>query len=53
MARLGQAETILHRIMNDYASEAASLSVSQIYLTSDLLERLHEARHHLPPPPQQ
>ncbi len=51
MAGLGQADAILRRIMNDYASGEASLSVSQAYLASDLLERLHQARHHLPPPP--
>ena len=48
MAGLIQADAILRRIMNDYATGEASLSVSQIYLASDLLERLHQARHHLP-----
>ncbi|MCH8864374.1 MAG: hypothetical protein IIB13_03275 [Chloroflexi bacterium] len=48
MAGLGQADAILHRIMNDYATGEASLSVSRVYLASKLLERLHRARHHLP-----
>ncbi len=48
MAALGRADAILRRIMNDYATGEASLSVSQVYLASDLLERLHQARHHLP-----
>ncbi len=52
MAGLVQADAILRRIMNDYATGEASLSVSQVYLASDLLERLHEARHHLPFPTQ-
>ena len=51
MAGLGQADAILRRIMNDYTTGEASLSVSQAYLTSDVLEKLHQARHHLPPIP--
>jgi len=51
MAGLVNEDAILRRIMNDYATGEASLSVSQIYLASDLLVRLHEAKHHLPPPP--
>ncbi len=49
MAGLGQADAILHRIMNDYATEKVGLSVSQVYLASDLLERLHQVKHHLSP----
>ncbi len=48
MAALGRADAILRRIMNDYATGKASLSVSQVYLASELQERLHQARHHLP-----
>lgn len=48
MAGIGGADAILRRIMNDYTTGEASLSVSRVYLASDLLERLHRARHHLP-----
>lgn len=48
MAALGGADTILRRIMNDYATGKDSLSVSQVYLASELLERLHQVRYHLP-----
>ncbi len=48
MAGIGRADAILHRIMNNYATGQASLSVSQVYLASDLLERLHQAKYHLP-----
>ena len=51
MAGLDRAEAVLRRMMTDYATEETNLSVSQVYLASDLLERLHEARHNLPSPP--
>ncbi len=46
---LARVEAGLRRLMTEYAAGGAGLSVSEVYLASELLERLHEAGHNLPP----